>query len=289
MRRLIINADDLELTEGVNRAVEECHRAGTVTSTTVMAGGAAFDDAVSRLRANPTLRAGCHVVLIDGVPMSPHEKIATLMNGGQLNFRTSLVNIAYDAFFGFIDEDEVALEATAQINKLKSAGVTLSHVDTHKHTHVFPSVARGVLRAASECGVNAVRNPFVPLGTALTPSVLLRPAFWIRTLQLSVLRSLYNGFRRTVRELGMVTTDGTLGTAATGVLNADILAEIITEMPEGTWELVCHPGYNDAALSGIRTRLRQSRETERQVLTSPETRQLLEKHGVELIDFTNLQ
>src|ERR1700744_6112728 len=92
--RLIINADDFGLTRGVNRAIAELHDAGVITSATLMANGAAFDDAVATARARPTLAIGCHIVLVDGTPVSDPATIPTLLGPDRRTFHNSLAKFA---------------------------------------------------------------------------------------------------------------------------------------------------------------------------------------------------
>jgi len=103
-----------------------------------------------------------------------------------------------------------------------------------------------------------------------------------------VLRGFARQFREAVQQAGIATTDGTLAIVATGTLNDRLLRLMVENLPEGTWELVCHPGYNDADLQGIQTRLRESREQELRILTSQSTRDLLAANGVEMVSFRDL-
>ena len=103
-----------------------------------------------------------------------------------------------------------------------------------------------------------------------------------------VLRALAGKFRDAAKRQGMVTPDGTLGIVVTGTLDERLFRAIAAIIPEGTWEFVCHPGYNDAELQQANTRLRESRETELRVLTMPEARQLLEAEGIALISYREL-
>src|SRR5246127_3197377 len=160
VRRLIINADDFGYTSGVNRAIVEAHTHGVVTSSTLMAKGAAFPEAVQMAKTMPQVSIGCHVMLIDGEPVLDSDKVPSLTE--QRRFRDGLKTFAARALAGRIRADEVVAEASEQIRKLQSAGIPVSHVDTHKHTHLFPQILRPLLRAAKECGVRAVRNPFGP-------------------------------------------------------------------------------------------------------------------------------
>ena len=102
---------------------------------------------------------------------------------------------------------------------------------------------------------------------------------------MGLLRSLARQFREAVQQAGIATPDGTLAIVATGALDERLLRLMVENLPEGTWELVCHPGYNDADLQGIRTRLRESREQELRILTSQSTRDLLAANGVEIVSF----
>ena len=158
--RLIINADDFGLTRGVNRAVVELHQAGSLTSATLMATGAAFEDAVALTNANPALGVGCHITLTDGLPVSPPQSISTLLGPDGKRFRPSLVDFVQALVRGKISEEEVEREALAQVEKLRDAGIKVTHLDTHKHTHLFPAVTRPLLRVAERCGIGAIRNPF---------------------------------------------------------------------------------------------------------------------------------
>ena len=287
MRRLIINADDFGLTPGVNHAIVEAHCHGVVTSSTLMANGQAFDDAVARAKSESRLGIGCHVVLVDGLPIRGTQQTATLSDKKfpDGRFYQSLNSFALRAVGGRIDADEIEAEVTAQIRKLQAAGVAVSHLDTHKHTHIFPQVLRPLLRAARACGVPAVRNPFGPVRFSILTKY---PGLWKRYSQVTVLNQLGGRFRESVADAGMLTTDGTVGIVATGAMDQYLFGNIVDSLPEGTWELVCHPGYNDADLANIRTRLRESRVEEMRLLTSPEACEMLTRSGVQLISYRDL-
>lgn len=282
MRRLIVNADDFGFTSGVNRAVFEGHSRGIVSSTTLMAGGAAFAEAVQLAKTAANLSVGCHVVLIDGEPILDAERIPSLT--ASRRFRDGLKAFAARALTGRIDSDEITAEATAQIRKIQSAGIVVSHFDTHKHTHLFPKVLRPLLRAAASCGVRAVRNPFGRL--LLRPGQLLtRPRLWTRHIEVRTLSRFAGTFREAVDQQGFATPDGSLGIVVTGALDEELFHAIARAIPQGTWEFVCHPGYNDADLQSTRTRLRDSRETELRVLTLPAAREVLARNDIELISY----
>ncbi len=285
MRRLIVNADDFGLTAGVNRAIIEGNRSGIVTSATIMANAKATDSAIDLARSQPSLKTGCHVVLIDGVPLTAN--LSSLTNGSP-RFRNSLKKFAFAAVRGQIAAEEIQREVEAQIRKLQSCGVTITHVDSHKHTHMFPHVLRPLLRAAKACGIRALRNPFEPFRSWPLGMVLGTPGLWLRSAGVMTFQMFAAGFHRAVQEEGIVTTDGTVGIAVTGMLDQKKLLRILEALPEGTWELVCHPGYSDSDLQAAGTRLTQSREIELTALTSAETKRTLVRRQIELTSYADL-
>lgn len=279
MRRLIVNADDFGLTHGVNRAIVELHSAGVLTSTTLMANAAATAEAVDFAQSTPTLGIGCHIVLVDGNPVLPPNQVSSLIDKSTGRFYQTLGQFLPRLLAGKIRPAEIETEARAQIGRLQGLGIRLTHVDAHKHTHMFPAVLRAVLRAARACGVRVVRNPFEPRWSAqATPR-----APWLRRAEVNVLRKLEPGFQRIVRTEGFATSSGAIGVLATGTLDEATVQSLAGALPEGTFEFVTHPGYNDADLEHAHTRLRASRETERKALSA------LKGHaGIELVSFAAL-
>jgi hopanoid biosynthesis associated protein HpnK len=290
VRRLIINADDFGLTSGVNHGILEAHQKGIVTSATLMVDGRAFDEAVRFAKTEPRLGVGCHVVLVDGKPLLPASQVSSLIgktSATGVRFQSRVGAFAVRALSNRFDPEQIEAEASAQFHKLQSAGIAVTHFDTHKHTHLFPAVLQPLLRAAQACGVRALRNPFV--ARPLPASVLLtRPGLWKRYAQVKALGVFADGFWRTVRAAGLMTTDGTLGIVVTGTPDEGIFQVIIENLPDGSWELVCHPGYNDAELQSAATRLLQSRVKEMEILTSKKAKEVLERNRIELISFREL-
>lgn len=282
MRRLIINADDFGLTSGVNRGILESHQSGVVTSSTLMACGAQFQEGVALALQVPRLSVGCHVVLVDGAPVLSVEQLSSLaIAGSPPRFRESLIGFAGRAAAGRLDQEQIEQEVTAQIQKLQAAGIDVSHLDSHKHTHMFPVVLRGMLRAAKNCGVRAIRNPFEPL-------VFAKVGSWKRQFQLRMLQRYRATFRNKLANAAMVTPDGCIGIAVTGGLTRAAFQSLIENLPEGTWELVSHPGYIDEDLDEIKTRLRASREKELAILTSAAAKESLRRAQIELISYREL-
>jgi hopanoid biosynthesis associated protein HpnK len=279
VRRLIINADDFGLTAGVNRAVVELHEERVLTSATLMARAAATDEAIELALRFPLLGVGCHVVLVDGEPVLPAAEIPSLTDRQTGWFHPKPGSFLRQLLFGRIRAAEIEAEAAAQIALLQGRGLTLTHIDTHKHLHMFPAVLRPLLRAARAAGIRAVRNPFEPAWSRrATPAASL-----FRRIEVNMLRQLEPAFRRIVAQEGFATTDGALGVLATGTLDEATLHSVLRKIPAGTWELVTHPGYSDDDLAKAHTRLRQSRETERQALL-----EVAKIEGLALINFAQL-
>jgi predicted glycoside hydrolase/deacetylase ChbG (UPF0249 family) len=245
-----------------------------------MARAGATDEAIELARAAPSLGVGCHVVLVDGEPVLPPEKVPSLVDARTGRFPNSLTAFLLRLFTGRIRAEEIAAEAAAQIAHLQQRGVRLTHIDTHKHAHIFSAVLRPVLRAARAAGIRAVRHPFEP-EWAVRAAI---GAPLARVVQIAALRPFAPRSRQIIAQEGFTATDGTIAVGGTGTLDAATLRSLLGQLPAGTWELVTHPGYNDADLARVRTRLRASRDVERQALTA-----IREVPGIELISFADLE
>jgi predicted glycoside hydrolase/deacetylase ChbG (UPF0249 family) len=292
VRKLIVNADDFGLTVGVNRAILEAHSSGVVSSATLMANGAAFEDAASTARSVPNLSVGCHVVLVGGAPVSPPGALDTLVairSAEPDKFYSSLSAFAARAMLGGFDTDQLVLEITAQIRKIQSAGITVTHLDTHKHAHIFPEILAALLRAARICSVPAIRNPFVPIKAMPAQLFKKKRDLWKRYGQVRMLHTFSGQFLQKTKRAGLLTPDGVVGVIETGAVEASgyssLLRKTLASLPEGTWEWVCHPGYSDADLRVAGTRLLDSREEERRLLTSVQLRQFLEEQKIKIISY----
>ena len=292
--RLIVNADDFGLTPGINQAIAELHTAGVLTSATLMANGPAFADAARIARTLPTLGVGAHIVLTDGTPISDPSTIPTLLGSDRRTLRPTLTAFLAALLTGRIHEDDIYREALAQIQKLQAAGINPTHLDTHKHTHIFPQVLRAILRAARGTGIPALRYPFEPRWSAtLCAAATPNP----RRLEVRALGLLEPRFRATLADHPTLhTPDATLGIAATGTLTASTLNAILQFLPAtapgteepATYELCCHPGYNTPDLDPIPTRLRTHRNVEREALLTVIPKFLARPNATQLIHYGDL-
>lgn len=265
MRQLIVNADDFGLTPGVNRAIVELVHAGCLTSATLMAAAPATEEAIQLALQTPALGVVCHVVLVDGsscLDTDAQRAFSWIGRDGSGQLPATPGQLLRALFAPGVSRRQreafLEAEAFAQITRLQQAGIALTHIDTHKHLHQFPAILRPVLRAARRAGLHRIRNPFEPAWSrSLTPSVPIP-----RLIPFRLLQFFRRSFRRAVASAGFTTTDGAVGVLATGALDRALVQRLLAALPNGRWELVTHPGYPDATLAQIRTRLRASREVE---------------------------
>jgi predicted glycoside hydrolase/deacetylase ChbG (UPF0249 family) len=264
---LVVNADDFGFTPDVNLGIVEAHRAGILTATTLMANGDAFDDAVRLAREAPSLDIGCHLVLIGG---------RSLTTGKPLPATVAQLVLA-------LVGREIPLyeELAAQARRIVAAGIHPTHVDTHKHTHMAPPVLDAVARVAPEFGIPWVRCPFDFPGSSPGVPRLMR-------LESGALGLIEGRMRRVLAAQGCRMTDYFAGFQITGRVGSAELAALAAALPEGVTELMCHPGHCGDALRHAPTRLKESRERELQALMAPETRQALERHSIELVNYEQL-
>jgi predicted glycoside hydrolase/deacetylase ChbG (UPF0249 family) len=251
---LVVNADDFGFTRDVNRGIVQAHQHGILSATTLMANGDAFDDAVQLARTTPTLDVGCHLVLIQG---------RSLVSGRDLpGSWDELLRVL------LLRRLDVYSELRAQVQRIVDTGLTPSHFDTHKHTHVLPNVLTAVIRLAEEFAVPFIRLPF---DAGWWPG---RPLdVWYRT-------RLKNGRLRS--------TDHFLGFRLTDTLTEQSLCAALSRLPEGSTEFMCHPGYLGQELQHARTRLKETRERELEALTSPRVKEIIASRGIVLTNYREL-
>jgi predicted glycoside hydrolase/deacetylase ChbG (UPF0249 family) len=220
--------------------------------------------------------------------VSPPDAVDTLLairSAEPGKFYSSLSAFAARAMLGGFDRDQLVAEIGAQIRKIQSTGLQVTHLDTHKHAHVFPEIFAALLRAARISGVRAIRNPFVPVKAMHARQFKGNRDLWKRYGQVRMLHTFSGQFRQRTKRAGLLTPDGVVGVIETGSVDSSLLRQTLASLPDGTWELVCHPGYNDADLRSARTRLLDSREEERRLLTSAELRQFLEEQKIRVISY----
>jgi hopanoid biosynthesis associated protein HpnK len=287
MKEVILNADDFGLTPGVNEGIVRAHRDGILSSTTLMANGLAFGDAVALAKENPKLGVGCHLVLIGGRPVAPAEKVQSLIDRNG-NLPSTLPGFVAKVSSGKIRKDEIATELRAQIEKIRAAGIEPTHVDTHKHTHAHPRVLSVVCQVAKECGISRIRQPIESLRNSWQTTASDREGTSAQFVAAAAVRSIAPKFRATLKKFGMTTPQHFLGLAMTGKVGPQTLRKMVESLADGTTEIMFHPGVYDDSLAETGTRLLMERELELKALTDPGVRDTLAERGVRIISYREL-
>jgi predicted glycoside hydrolase/deacetylase ChbG (UPF0249 family) len=270
LTKLITNADDFGFTRDVNAGIVKAHADGILTSTTLMANGAAFDDAVRLAGEVPSLDIGVHFVLIGGDSLLQPSRA----------FPATVLELVQAVALRRLD---IYGELRAQIVKVVDAGIRPSHVDTHKHTHLLPPVLDAVTRLAEEFGVAWVRRPFdMPLSGSPAEVPLA-----VRVVS-RALTSVRGHFHSKLARRHCRATDWFAGFQITGRFDSGDVIHLLRNLPEGSTEFMVHPGYCTDELRAARTRLKESREAELKALLDPRVKEAATEAGICLTPFTAL-
>lgn len=271
MKTLIVNADDFGFTEDVNAGIVHAYQEGILTATTLMANGDAFADAVLLAKENPGLDVGCHFVLVgDG-----HSLVAPYKN-----LPASVPKLIAAVYSGKLD---LEAELEAQLRRIISAGIEPVHIDTHKHTHLLPPVLDAIVKVANRHGIRFIRRPFdLPIGYVPHTSPLSRRP---TALGMQLLRK---RFARILSQNDYRATDHFAGFQITGRFHAPDLVAVLDRLPDGSTELMTHPGYCGPQLQAARTRLKESRVAELEALKSAEFRDAVARNGIQLSGYRAL-
>ena len=273
--RLIVHADDFGISESVNHGIVEAHRRGIVTSTSLMANGAAFEHAVALAKQHPTLDVGVHLTLTEERPVGPPAPGLVDASG---RFPPHAFQFTARYALGRIPLDAVRAELDAQIRRVLERGVAVSHLDGHQHVHVLPGIAGVVAELAKVHGIRTVRYP-----AERVRAYMLRARDLRRVAEQVVLAALcaLSPLRRLKR------IDEFVGFYFGGRLDETNLATVLAGLPAGrTAELMCHPGDDDPR--GRYGHWHYAWAAERDALSSPRIRDLVLARGVQLISYRDL-
>jgi len=273
--RLIVHADDFGIAEPVNDGIVEAHDRGIVTSVSLMATGPAFDHAVALARSRPKLDVGVHLVLTEHRPLTGASVPSLVDSNGR--FPPHAIELAGRQLRGAISLAEVRLELDAQIRRVLSAGIAVSHLDGHQHVHVLPGVAQVVAELAAAHGIAAVRYP----AERVRGYMLRNPRHLKRVVEQAAL-----GLACAISPLqGLRRSDDFVGFYFGGRLDETNLATLLAGLPAGrTVELMCHPGGEGMRADGWR----YAWVAERDALTSLRIRELVAARGIELVSYRDV-
>lgn len=238
-RFLIVTADDFGLHRSVNEAVERAHRAGVLTAASLMVSAAAADDAVRRARELPTLRVGLHLVLVDGPCLLPPARVPELVDAsGQFRNRMFIEGVRFFALARV--RRQLEAEIRAQFDAFAATGLTLDHVNAHKHFHLHPTLFSMLVRIGRDYGLGTsrgrgagVRIPHEPASRAYLGAWLLAP--WLRLM------------KSRLRSAGIPHNDRVYGIADSGHMNEERLLRILSRLPKGVTEIYLHPATQSGA------------------------------------------
>ncbi len=286
-RFLIINADDLGYTSGVNRAIADCHVRGVVSSASLMANGNAFEDAVATIRELPGLGVGVHLALTELKPVASGHDLPGLVNA------QGILPKSPSALFGAVlaravSRQVLEFELESQVRKVVDRGVVPTHLDCHQHVHILPAILEVVVHVAEKCGIPWIRNPFdeTPvMHTLLSIADKDRLVFVRQYLTTKIFAGFRSMFARRLRNAKLRCPDHFFGTAATGVWSEPIIHRLVKRLPAGVNELMTHPGECDSELLNQSTRLKESREQERAMLLAPAFKELLQSQQIILTHY----
>jgi chitin disaccharide deacetylase len=227
------------LSPEVNEGVELAHADGILTAASLMVSGAAARDAIARARRLPSLRVGLHLVLVDGPPVLPPERIPDLVDS-QGRLRSDLARVGVAIFLRPSVRKQIAAEIEAQFQAYRATGLALDHVNAHHHYHLHPTVCTAMLDIGKRYGMRAVRVPWEP------PRILTRIESrdmhrrkWVAASWTAVLR-------RRVRRQGIMAPDRVFGLAWSGAMTARRISGVLRNLPDGVTEIYSHPATADS-------------------------------------------
>lgn len=282
MKQLIVNADDFGLHPLINAGIIKGHQEGFITSTSLMPSAPCWQEAVRLAKDNPRLGIGVHLTLVGGVPsVLPKEKVSSLLDDDGL-FLPDYVAFAKRYYSGAVKRSELEAELRAQLERALSCGVNITHIDSHQHTHVLPGINSLVLKLSNEYNIIRVRIPkegyFFTGGFQTGVGRLIGRSGLSFCADMAALRADSLGLRHPQHFYGML---------AGGHLNAQLIANILRQLPEGVSEIMTHPGLDSAALGKAFSWQYHWRE-ELDAYLDAGNKALLKELGIEPVSFAAL-
>lgn len=282
MKQLIVNADDFGLHPLINAGIIKGHQEGFITSTSLMPSAPCWQEAVRLAKENPRLGIGVHLTLVGGVPsVLPKEQVSSLLDDDGL-FLPDYVAFAKRYYSGAVKKAELEAELRAQLERALSCGVNITHIDSHQHTHVLPGINSLVLKLSNEYNIIRVRIPkegyLFTGGFQTGVGRLIGRSGLSFCADMAALRADSLGLRHPQHFYGML---------AGGHLNAQLIANILRQLPEGVSEIMTHPGLDSAALGKVFSWQYHWRE-ELDAYLDAGNKALLKELGIEPVSFAAL-
>lgn len=271
--RTIISADDFGMSYEVNDAIEQAHREGVLTTTSLMVAGPAAEDALKRARRLPSLNVGLHLVVIEGDSVLKMPAI-TDQEGW---FGRNQLKLGIEYFFSPRARSAIRREINAQFRAFSRTGLTLDHANAHKHMHLHPTIGKMLIETGKEYGLKAVRTPAEPAFPLRESPSLGDQALWHWTKLL----------RTQIRHAGMKTNDTCFGLRWSGHMTPKRVQSLIPRLPTGVSEIYFHPATGqNSSMKALMPGYNQVGELA--ALLAPETRAMLEQYGIQSIGWRDL-
>lgn len=284
-KRLIVNADDFGMSRGITDGIIHAHEHGFLSSTSLMPNMPAAEHAISSLAEVPALGVGVHLNICQGKPILPASEVTTLVDAGG-NFNSSSVQ-ARNLCLDRADPCEIEAEFVAQIRWMKDRGVAPTHADSHQHMHMYPAAVKPFARALTAEVILCARAPRCSIWPRSTSIGGPHEGMLLRRVLVQSYRSAlqYAAFRK------FDMPESRVSFLPHQRRNLTLLRErwkaALENLPPGTFELACHPGFFEHCFSET-DRIHAQREEELRWLTDPELRDVVKRSGIEIITYRNL-
>ena len=281
-KQLIINADDFGIHPAVNEAVRKAATEGILTSTSLMAGGDAFDEAVEMARSMPSLGIGIHLTLVGGIkPVLPPSEVPSLTwdNGVFCHDYGKLIVRDLE---GKISLSEVYAEWDAQIQKIMNTGLPVTHMDGHQHMHMWPHFYPIARDLAKKYHISCMRVPDEDVLFGMKDGHIIR---WAAKNGLSLLSRMH---RPDLKKNHIRTNDHFFGMLYGGHLSPERFAKFILQTKPGITEIMCHPSADTRAMEDT-FHWGYHGEDELAGLLADINRELIEKKQISLISYREVR
>lgn len=276
---LIINGDDFGYSEAVNRAIVQAHRAGVLTSASLMVNESAADQAIALAKANPNLAVGLHLVLVLGRAALPHSEIPHIANSEQ-RFAESSFRAGINYYFSAAARRELRREMRAQFERFTATGLPFSHVDGHTHLHMHPTIFNELIELCEEFGVRRVR---VVKGEMRLSLKLDHQRLPIKLVWGTVFNLLGRWCEKRLKRHGFAPPPKVYGLLQSGDMNEEYLIGLLEKMENRKSEIYAHPLAFDADDAAQRENPGGIRELH--ALTSDRVRRTIQKAGFRLATY----
>jgi len=275
MKQLIVAADDFGLTKSVNEGIVRSHEEGIVTSLNFLPSGEAFEDAVRLAKEIGLKEAGAHLALTETRSVSAPSRISSLVDADG-NFYRGHASFFLKFISGAIDLDQVYVEWKAQMDKARATGIKITNLSSHEHIHMLPALLSILISLAKEYGIPAIRYPHADRSIGRGGIKALCKGLTLLCLE--------GEMGRKLKSSGMAAPEHFLGFLDSGGITENVLLRMISNLEDGTTELVCHPGFLGREVLE-RYRFHKNSEGELFALTSPRVKKLADEKEISLVSY----